>query len=290
MLSRWAIPPSIVPFFVILFVLAVLHAAEASVRGPLVRAVRVALAALAAAALTYAYPVEKLFVPLLRYARLLLVWLVLFPLAGSLTGEYMHVLRAIQGFPLVPIFAAIGIAALVDALARAPLRRALYAVLFVVGCTATLDYTADYFTNYRETSKFAYQYGLREVFAYVLPRQRAFRAVVLDAAIHKPYIYLLFYARRDPRTPNYGELEPPRGDTAVRRIGTFRFERVDSARIAGARLIRRVGDGSATWYRIYETRDHVCVVQRVRSTPTIPGESDLPAKLKLLLARVRGGA
>lgn len=78
--SRWAIPPSIVPFFLLLFVSTFLWAVRQD-RGDY----KIILAALFAAVLTYSYPTQKLFVPLFLAAismiflrknlvRLAIVW------------------------------------------------------------------------------------------------------------------------------------------------------------------------------------------------------------------------
>jgi hypothetical protein len=221
---------------------------------------------------------------------LLLVWLVLFPLPGSLTTDYMPVLRGIQGFPLVPIFAAAGIAGVVNALEGVPLRRTLYAVLVAVGIFTTLDFIANYLTNYRNASKWPNQYGLQEVFAYVLPREGAFRTIVVDDAVVKPYIYALFYSRHDPRTLDYREFDT-NNDQIVRRMGRFRFEPVDRRRLAGARLIHEVRDEMGTWFTIYETHDRTCLVQRMKPAPSRPEDLlDFPAELKLIINQLRGGA
>jgi 4-amino-4-deoxy-L-arabinose transferase-like glycosyltransferase len=413
MLSRWAIPPSSVPFFVILFVLALVMLADALATSPRASVLRAVLAALSGAAVTYAYPPEKMFVPFLlaatimlflrkqrlasivlvcvylalvapiavltledparynahvaevslqgsvphelaasvlryvlylspialfgsgdsdiqhhlptfgstfaflapffylgvvfvlasalrrphapvstlslvphRSAILLLLWLALFPLPGSLTEAYMHVLRAVQGLPLIPIFAAAGIVGIADALALVPLRDALYGTLAVVAGFTSLDYMANYLTNYRDASKAAFQYGLREALTYVLPRQRLFREIVVDDAIREPYIYVLFYERRDPRTLKYAELEP-HGERTVRRMRVFRFEPVDRTRLMHAHLIHAVRDDLGTWYRIYETREHTCLVERAQPAPTVSRVMDLPSKLKLLVSGAR---
>lgn len=79
-LSRWAIPPSIVPFFMLLFVITFLWAVRQDGRD-----YKIILAAIFAAVLTYSYPTQKLFVPLFlaamsiiflrkNLARLAIVW------------------------------------------------------------------------------------------------------------------------------------------------------------------------------------------------------------------------
>jgi 4-amino-4-deoxy-L-arabinose transferase-like glycosyltransferase len=409
MLSRWAIPPSIVPFFVVLFVLALARAAEmpSSVRSA-------ALAGVAGAALTYAYPAEKLFVPLLlaaavalffrrdrivaavligvwlvlvapialttltdparyasrfadvsvfhgepvhvlagivlryllalspvalfgsgdadvqhhlpgfgstfaflapffylgvvliarpalagaarplvprRSAALLVIWLLLSPLPVALTTDYMHVLRGVQGLPLVPIFAAIGIVGALRAVEGRQLRRAIGAVLLLVGGAATIDFTANYLTDYRNTSKAAYQYGLREVVADVLLVQRRCRTVVIDDAINQAYVYLLFYGRRDPRTLVYAQLEESPGTHNIRRLDRYTFAPVTPAHVASAKVLAAIGDDAGTWYRIYQTTDRDCMVQRAKPLPAEPVAGDLPTELKLLIAPLRmGGA
>ncbi|NJR48666.1 MAG: phospholipid carrier-dependent glycosyltransferase [Leptolyngbyaceae cyanobacterium CSU_1_3] len=58
-LSRWAIPPCIVPFFLLLFAVAFLWAVDRKGRG-----LEFAIVGFLGAILTYAYPTQKMFVPL----------------------------------------------------------------------------------------------------------------------------------------------------------------------------------------------------------------------------------
>ncbi len=399
-LSRWAIPPTVVPFAVILFVLALLWTAERSDGRHVAGYGRAALTAVVAAALTYAYPTQKLFVPMMigtavlvffrrermtaavlvivyvalvtpifaltltdptkynarfeevslqgswwhmiigfvlryalylspislfgsgdanvrnhvpgfgsnfaflaaffyigafltiltawrersRHAVFLLIWLALFPVAGSLTTGFMHVLRSVHGLPLVPIFAAMGVVGLSQALPSATLRRALYATVVVLTFFAALDFATYYLTEYRNVSKAAYQYGLRDVVTYVLWHEPRFRSIIVDDSIAAPYIYVLFFAKRDPRTLDYQEINAD-PDGKVRRLGKFRFEPVGDKRITGARLIYRVIDAGSTWYSVYETRDRTCLVQRASHVSSDRGDAHLPALLKPLLKR-----
>ncbi|MDB5040058.1 MAG: hypothetical protein JWN27_784 [Candidatus Eremiobacteraeota bacterium] len=379
--SREALPPNIIPFFTILFILALLWAAEEG-RGNATSTVRAAVAAAVGALLTYSYPTQKLFVPLmivaavliyfrrrpacacilvgvfvllvtpiyvlliahpesnfrfkdvvlpggplhrlggfaLRYvlylspialfgrgnadltydvpgigrnfavlapffylgvffttltatrrlqapmrrsdAALLLTWLALFPVAGSLTATHMHLLRAIHGFPLVPIFSAAGFLWLTRAVASATVATAAQVSMTCVALFATLDFSQSYLTKYPDASKARFQYGLAELFTFVLPHQAQFGSIVVDAKINQPYVYVLFYSRWDPRKIDYHEVDG--GEKAhVVRLGKFRFEAVTEQRIAKARLIFRVDDGSRTWYSAYDVRGTLVVKQGV---------------------------
>ena len=81
-LSRWAIPPSIVPFFLLLFVITFLWAVRQDEER---RGHKLILVALSAAVLTYSYPTQKMFVPLFlaaislvflrkNFTKLAIVW------------------------------------------------------------------------------------------------------------------------------------------------------------------------------------------------------------------------
>jgi 4-amino-4-deoxy-L-arabinose transferase-like glycosyltransferase len=387
--SRFAIPPNIVPFFTVLFVLALSWCAADDAKGPSA-IVRTALAAAAGAALTYTYPTQKLFVPLMivvaaaivlrkrpaqalvlagvfallvapiyelalfhpetnerfrvveitgtrlgriagvmmRYvlylspsslfgsgdddptyhvpgfgtdlvvlapffylgvffavlsalgrrsplalrrtdAALLLAWLALFPVAGSLTRQYMHLLRGIHGFPLVPLFSAAGIAGLIGSIAPARLALALRALLALFVVVGSVRFSYAYFTRYPEISKAPYQYGLEALFAYLVAHRAECRSVAIDREVNQAYIYLLFYARRDPRSLPYDQLRPHRGRIA--RFENVQFDaKVTKARVAHLPLVDRVTDGSRTWYTVYDGRGSCLVRQEIPQDPTAP--------------------
>jgi hypothetical protein len=384
--SREAIPPSIVPFFTILLILALVWAAEDAGRSA-TQNVRAAVAAAAGALLTYAYPTQKLFVPLMivaaaviyfrrrpatagilvgvfvllvtpiyvlaiahpetnlrfeqealpggslhrlgafamRYvlyqtpnalfgsgdadltydvpgfgrnfavlapffylgvflatlramgrlqapmrrsdAALLLTWLALFPVAGSMTATHMHLLRGIHGFPLVSIFSAAGFFWLTRAVASATVATAARASVACVVLFAALDFSRSYFTQYPAESKARFQYGLAELFAYLLPHQAQFRSIVLDADINQPYVYVLFYSRWDPRKLDYREVNGGK-KAQVERLGKFRFEMVPERRIAKAALTFRVDDGLQTWYSAYDVGGTLVIKQAVPQIDT----------------------
>jgi hypothetical protein len=203
-------------------------------------------------------------------AALLLAWLALFPVPGSLTQSHMHLLRGIHGFPLVPIFSAAGFLWLTLAVASTTVATAVrWSMAFLV-LFAALDFSRTYFTKYPAVSKARFQYGLADLFAYVLPHQTQYRSIVVDADINQPYVYLLFYSRWDPRKLDYREVEG--GEKArVVRLGKFRFEPVNDQEIANAPLIYRVDDGSRIWYSAYDVRGTLVVKQEVSmNDPTTP--------------------
>ena len=67
-LSRWAIPPSIVPFFMLLFMTVFLWAVKNNPK----QSYRLIIASICAGILTYSYPSQKLFVPLLLIALMII--------------------------------------------------------------------------------------------------------------------------------------------------------------------------------------------------------------------------
>jgi hypothetical protein len=64
---------------------------------------------------------------------------------------------------------------------------------------------------------------------------------------------------------------------------------VDRTRLMHAHQIHAERDDLGTWYRIYETREHTCLVERAEPAPTASNVIDLPTELKLLVSEARRG-
>ena len=133
---------------------------------------------------------------------MLLVWLLLFPMAASLTKDRNMVLRVVQGLPLVVIFSILSIAFLGQYLKKN------YA-LFLITATAAValinfgKFSHYYFTQYPDLVYRQYQYGMKEVMTYLLENEDKFDKVIIDNNINQPYIYYLFFSSFDPKKLDY---------------------------------------------------------------------------------------
>lgn len=159
---------------------------------------------------------------------LLLAWLILYPLPGSLT-DAAHALRTIVGAPLFALISAYGLFKLLSAESRSDREVALPAVgmpafalrmaalglwdrgsviagerrrLLVVGLTAVIIlwriimYAHMYFVTYPIYSPQAWQYGMREAIEY--SASKPYDNIYISDSFFIPHIFVLFYNAYPP--------------------------------------------------------------------------------------------
>src|SRR3989344_7226915 len=133
--------------------------------------------------------------------QLLLLWLLLFPVAASVTAEgNPHAVRSIVAVPLFEIIAAIGAYQRYRHLAgRRRLLLAIAAISIVAALANTGLYLQSYFGDYPRYSKDLFQDKLADGFAALASRERDYaRVIISDSLLPEPEIYVLFYTRYDP--------------------------------------------------------------------------------------------
>lgn len=129
--------------------------------------------------------------------QLLLLWLILSPIAASLTNESFTVLRATTMLPLPEILIGLGFYYVLEKLPKISRLPAslLYAILIFVFAES---YFVNYFTDYRKNYSWSWQYGYKEVVNYVQDNYDVYDKIIITKKYAEPHEYFLFYLRYDP--------------------------------------------------------------------------------------------
>ncbi|HSS45637.1 MAG TPA: glycosyltransferase family 39 protein, partial [Thermoanaerobaculia bacterium] len=146
-----------------------------------------------------------------REPKLVFLWLLFYPVGASLMNEVPSASRGFIGSAALCLATGIGVAVLLDGLARLGRRPgvALALQLLVVAGLAAVAaaQTANYLRLYsREYPKYSaptyggFQYGYREVLKTMEPQRNRYARLMLTATdVNQPQIFPLFYNRLDPR-------------------------------------------------------------------------------------------
>jgi len=133
---------------------------------------------------------------------LLLVWLLLFPIAASITKDRNMVLRVVHGLPLVSIFSTLTLAYLWQYLKKSYILFSIV-VIFFLGIFVFGKFMKFYFTQYPDLVFKQFQYGIAQYSNFLLQNESRFDKVIIDSNINQPYIYYLFFSSLDPSKLNY---------------------------------------------------------------------------------------
>lgn len=137
-----------------------------------------------------------------KVCQLLLTWLLLFPLAASLTETHNMLLRVIHGLPLVIIFF-IFCFSYFDKFLKKDLKNILITVTILLGIFNVFKFAKIYYVWYPKLAFKEFQYGLKESFDYLKENENRFEKVVIDENINQGYIYYLFFSKFEPEELNY---------------------------------------------------------------------------------------
>ena len=142
-------------------------------------------------------------------SKLLVLWLVLYPLGAAVTRETPSATRSFLGTMIFAILAGIGFEAAVALLRRIPMRAVRVASIVLLAAAAayplarqTEGYLHRYFVEYptyAATGIEGFQYGYRDLFRIMEEKRKPGDLLFYSTtSVNNPYIFNLFYVRRPP--------------------------------------------------------------------------------------------
>lgn len=152
-----------------------------------------------------------------RSNALFISWLLIAPLASSLTFQAPSALRAL--FMIIPLsyFIALGIY---------HLKTIYYYLLIPLYLICFSFYLNSYFNQYTKTYPFAWNYGFSRIIPFIEKNKNNYDYVYLTDKYDQPYILYLFFSKYNPsKIQNQIELTPPDqfGFQTVKKIDNIFF-------------------------------------------------------------------
>lgn len=132
--------------------------------------------------------------------KVILLWLILAPVAGSLTRDAPHTLRAITMLPAVIITTAYSVSVISRKFKLLPLL-----------LTVTILFSLDYYLNpvafnYRANYSWSWQFGYKEAVQYVKDHYSQYDQIVFSKYYGEPHEFLAFYWPWNPKNFQQGKL------------------------------------------------------------------------------------
>jgi 4-amino-4-deoxy-L-arabinose transferase-like glycosyltransferase len=187
------------------------------------------------------------------------------PIPGALTVERMHTNRALHLLILTPVLAGLGF----DLAVRWASPRWRTVVVSCVAAAALAEgcvFARFYFGDYREQTKEACQYGLRQAFHLARVHRPSCRSVLVDRRINQPYIYYLFFSAYPPDRLDSAAINRHGEDLNwlwVPEIPPYSFAELRPDDLGAAVPVGTVRDRSREWYRLWQRPDDGrCILQR----------------------------
>jgi len=156
-------------------------------------------------------------------------WLLISPLASSLTFQAPSALRALPLVIPLSILIALGIYHLFPLIPKS--FRLLFSLILLFCYLFSLFYYVDaYFVHYQKRYPFAWNYGFSELIPFVESQKNKYQNIYITDKYDQPYILYLFYSRYSPqKIQSQIKLTTPDkfGFSTVRQIDNIHFEKID---------------------------------------------------------------
>ncbi len=124
-------------------------------------------------------------------------WLVLAIIPAATARETPHALRIETTLPTFQILVAYGFVNLINTIKK--YRNYVFYLLFSILFLNVLYFLHGYFSHYAKEFSGEWQYGYKESIGYVTAVQDKFDQINITEELGRPYIYYLFYMKRDPQ-------------------------------------------------------------------------------------------
>lgn len=164
--------------------------------------------------------------------KLMFAWLLLAPIAASITKDAPHTNRMFAVFPMLQVFTAFGIYYAYEILRR--YGRAILFMGIIVGGTSfllnILLYIDQYYTHFPRNEIANWGNGYKQLGSILENKNFEKKHVIVSQPQYSPYIFLLFYQQYNPKVYQNQAVryEPtPDGFYHVKSFGRYEFRPID---------------------------------------------------------------
>ena len=131
------------------------------------------------------------------------IWLVIGIIPAATARETPHALRIEATLPTFQILVAIGVTEFILWVKKVRATNSFKFLIVIFTFSFLLFnflyYYHGYYAHYPREFSGEWQYGYREMISYIKTVERKYDAIVFAEALGRPYIYVLFYTKEDPK-------------------------------------------------------------------------------------------
>jgi len=164
-----------------------------------------------------------------KNASFLLFWLLISPIAASITRDAPHTNRMMGILPLPALLTAIGVMTTIGWSYRKKLLLPVIGGIFVFVTFYLVLYLDQYFVHFPLVSAKNWGYGYQELVAKVTKLQSRYPEIIIARPDYSPYIYFLFYQKFNPAAYQQTVVRYPEtaeGFQHVEKLGNLHFQKI----------------------------------------------------------------
>jgi len=131
--------------------------------------------------------------------KLLFAWILISPIASSITYQTPHALRALNMVVPLSLVMGYGIGVILGRLGRlGGLGRVGVVLITAVFLFEMVHYLESYYVHYPKRYPLAWEYGFSQMIPKLQSYQKDYQKIVITDRYDQPYILVLFYSKYDP--------------------------------------------------------------------------------------------
>lgn len=129
---------------------------------------------------------------------ILVVWILVSPLASSLTYQTPSALRALSMVSPIILIMAFGLVKLLDILKKKPIQILISIIFISIISFEFVHYLENYYIHSPKRYPLAWEYGFKEMIEKLSTYEKDYNNIVISDRYDQPYILTLFYKQYDP--------------------------------------------------------------------------------------------
>lgn len=138
-----------------------------------------------------------LFYTKLDHKMALILWLLIAPLASSLTFQTPNALRSLNMVIPLTLIMGFGLWKLINQFKK--LKKVIAVITIICLIFELGHYLESYYIHYPKRSPLAWEYGFKEMVGKLIKYEEDYKQVIITDRYDQPYILVLFYKKYDPR-------------------------------------------------------------------------------------------
>ncbi len=178
--------------------------------------------------------------------KIIFLWLMVAPLASSLTYQTPHAIRAHNMVIPMTLISGLGLGMLWENITILPrfIKNLLLSVIIIIISISLVFFWDRYFVHLPKQYALEWEYGFSQVVSYITQNQGKYQKIVITDRYDQPYILFLFYSKYDPA--KYQQQDKKIGDnkfgfTTITAFDKYEFRPIGKEEIASSRNTLFVG-------------------------------------------------
>lgn len=153
------------------------------------------------------YPIQIIFIILglvyllnkhNKYSIFIFSWILLAPIASSLTVDTPHALRFIVILPIPMVLAALGLVTFVGYIQNKVYKTIIVISYIIVLCYLFISFEKKLFIDYPKAYSWSFQYGEEQMVNYLKTKYSSYDYILVSKEYGEPHEFVLFYWPWDP--------------------------------------------------------------------------------------------